>query len=151
MLVVKNPPANAGYVCSISGLGRSPGGRHGNPLQYSCLKNPMDWGPQSLESQRVRHDWINLARTHTGGAKVNGRFWQVLSWSNNYKQIEYDMQSIIKGILWIPDLFRVWWESSMFTFLLINGQRRLERRGRYDCLVPNLQLSHNMPLSFLHF
>ena len=45
VLVVKNPPANAGDirdVGSISGLGRSPGGGHGNPLQYSCLENPMD-------------------------------------------------------------------------------------------------------------
>ena len=42
--VVKNPPANAGEVGSISGLGRSPGGGHGNPLQDSCLENPMDRG-----------------------------------------------------------------------------------------------------------
>ena len=45
--MVKNPPANAGDVTeagSIPGLGRSPGGRHGNPLQYSCLENPMDRG-----------------------------------------------------------------------------------------------------------
>ena len=44
-LVVKNPSAKAGDIRdmgSIPGLGRSPGGRHGNPLQYSCLKNPMD-------------------------------------------------------------------------------------------------------------
>ena len=44
-LVVKNPPANAGDVRdagSTPGLGRSPGGGHGNPLQYSCLENPMD-------------------------------------------------------------------------------------------------------------
>ena len=43
--MVKNPPANAGDVRdagSIPGLGRSPGGGHGNPLQYSCLENPMD-------------------------------------------------------------------------------------------------------------
>ena len=42
--VVKNPPANARDVGSIPGLGRSPGGEHGNPLQYSCLENPMDRG-----------------------------------------------------------------------------------------------------------
>ena len=45
--MVKNPLANvgaAGAVGSISGSGRSPGGRHGNPLQYSCLENPMDRG-----------------------------------------------------------------------------------------------------------
>ena len=44
-LVFKNPPAKAGdirEVGSISGLGRSPGGGHGNPLQYSSLENPMD-------------------------------------------------------------------------------------------------------------
>ena len=40
--VVKNPPANAGDMDSISGLGRSPGGGHGNPLQYSCLENSRD-------------------------------------------------------------------------------------------------------------
>ena len=47
VLVVKNTPANVGDVRdtgSIPGLGRSPGGGHGNPLQYSCLANPMDRG-----------------------------------------------------------------------------------------------------------
>ena len=43
-LMVKNPPANAGDTDSIPGLGRSPGGGHGNPLQYFCLENPMDRG-----------------------------------------------------------------------------------------------------------
>ena len=42
--VVKNLPANAGDARLIPGLGRSPGGGNGNPLQYSCLKNPMDRG-----------------------------------------------------------------------------------------------------------
>ena len=43
--VVKNLPAIAGYARdtgSVPGLGQSPGGGHGNPLQYSCLENPMD-------------------------------------------------------------------------------------------------------------
>ena len=43
--MARNLPANAGDVRtagSIPGLGRSPGGGHGNPLQYSCLENPMD-------------------------------------------------------------------------------------------------------------
>ena len=43
-LVVKNPLANAGDAGSIPGLGRSPGGGPSNPLQYSCLENPMDRG-----------------------------------------------------------------------------------------------------------
>ena len=42
--VVKNPPANEGDVSSISESGRSCGGENDNPLQYSCLGNPMDRG-----------------------------------------------------------------------------------------------------------
>ena len=45
--MVKNPPANVGDardVGSIPGLGRSPGGGHGNPLECSCLEKPMDRG-----------------------------------------------------------------------------------------------------------
>ena len=41
---VKNPPANAGDVGSIPGSGRTPAEENGNPLQYSCLKNPMNRG-----------------------------------------------------------------------------------------------------------
>ena len=51
---------NAGDLGSIPGSGRSPGEGNGNPLQYSCLENPMDRGSgglQSTGSQRVRHDW----------------------------------------------------------------------------------------------
>ena len=42
--VIKNPPANAGDTGSIPGSGRSPGEGNTNPLQYSCLENPMDRG-----------------------------------------------------------------------------------------------------------
>ena len=45
MLVLKNLPANAGDIRDVGlipGSGRSPGGGHGNSLQYSCLENPMD-------------------------------------------------------------------------------------------------------------
>ena len=61
-LVVKNTPANAGDirdVGSITGLGRFPGGGHANPLQCSCLENPMDrdsWQAVVHWSQRVGHD-----------------------------------------------------------------------------------------------
>ena len=41
---VKNLPAGAGHSSSIPRSGRSPGGGHGYPLQYSCLENPMDRG-----------------------------------------------------------------------------------------------------------
>ena len=58
--VVKNPPANARDSGSISGSGRAPGGGNSNPLQYSCLRNPMDrgawWTTQSIGLQRVRYN-----------------------------------------------------------------------------------------------
>ena len=40
--VIKNPPVNAGDKGSVPGSERSPGGGNDNPLQYSCLENPMD-------------------------------------------------------------------------------------------------------------
>ena len=51
--MIKDTPANAGDrrdVVSIPGSGRSPGGGHGNPLQYSCLGNPMAEKPGGLQS-----------------------------------------------------------------------------------------------------
>ena len=62
-LVVKNPPANAGNVRdsgSIPGSGRSPGGRHGNPLQSACLENPH--GQRSLPAtvHGVTKSWTRL-------------------------------------------------------------------------------------------
>ena len=58
VLVVKNLPANAGDIRDmglILGWGRSPGGGHGNPLQYSCLENPMDREPGGLPSEVIEH------------------------------------------------------------------------------------------------
>ena len=69
-LVVKNPLAKAGDIRdtdSIPGLGRSPGWGHGNPLQYSCLENPMDRGPWWATVHRVAKSWTRLKplSTHT--------------------------------------------------------------------------------------
>ena len=65
VLTVKNPPANAGGIRDlslISGLGRSPGGGPSNPLQYSCLENPMDIGVWWPTVHRVAQ-----SRTHLKG------------------------------------------------------------------------------------
>ena len=65
----KEPPASAGDgrdAGSIPGLGRSPGGGHGKPLQYFCLENPVDRGAwRALVSQRVRHNWSVCIHMHT--------------------------------------------------------------------------------------
>ena len=57
--VVKNPPANAGDVGSVLGSGISPGGGHGNPLQYSSREIPWTEEPGGLQSmglKRAGHD-----------------------------------------------------------------------------------------------
>ena len=59
--VVKNTPPNAGDIRdsgSIPGLGRSPGVGNGNPLQYSCLENPMDRGAGQATIPGVTKGWI---------------------------------------------------------------------------------------------
>ena len=60
VLVVKNPPANAGdkrEVGSIPGSGRSPEVGNGNPLQYSCLENPVDRGARQTIVHRVAESY----------------------------------------------------------------------------------------------
>ena len=55
--VVKNPPANTGEVVLIPGLGRSTGEGNGNPLQCSCLGNPMDRGAWTITVHGVAKCW----------------------------------------------------------------------------------------------
>ena len=59
--MVKNPPASVGDIRNdaglILGLGRSPGGGHGSPLQYSCLENPMDRGGWQAIVHGVAENW----------------------------------------------------------------------------------------------
>ena len=54
--MVENPPVNAGNAGSIPGLGSSPGGGHGNPLQYSYLENCMDKGAWQALIHGIRKD-----------------------------------------------------------------------------------------------
>ena len=63
MLVVRKLPASAGDIRDlglIPGSGRFPGGGHGNPLQYSCLENPMDRGAWQATVHRVAKIWTQL-------------------------------------------------------------------------------------------
>ena len=63
-IVVKNLPANAenaGNLGLIPGSGRSVEVGHGNPLQYSCLNNPMDGGAWEATVHRVAKSWTRLS------------------------------------------------------------------------------------------
>ena len=61
----KESTCNAGDLGSIPGLGRSPGEEHDNPLQYSCLKNPIDWGTWQDTVHRVAKSapWLKWLST----------------------------------------------------------------------------------------
>ena len=62
-LVIKNLPANEGGIrdmSSVPGLGRSPGGRYGNPLKYFCLENPMNRGTWQAAGHWVTQSWTGL-------------------------------------------------------------------------------------------
>ena len=68
LLMVKKLPANAvdvREVGSIPGSGRSPGGGHGNPLQYSCLENPMDRGAWWANAHSVAESDMTSNLAHT--------------------------------------------------------------------------------------
>ena len=59
---IKNLPANAGDPSLISGWRRSPGGGHGNPLQYSCLGNSMHRGARRATFHGVTKSWTQMKR-----------------------------------------------------------------------------------------
>ena len=61
VLVLKNPSANAGDVGSVPGLGRSPGGGHGDPFQYSCLENTMYRGAWRAAVHRLAKSRTRLS------------------------------------------------------------------------------------------
>ena len=64
-LVVKSLFANAGDIRDVGLIprsGRFPGGEHGNPLQYSCLENPMDREAWQATVHRVTESWTQLKR-----------------------------------------------------------------------------------------
>ena len=72
-LVVKNPPAYAGYtgdVDSIPGVGRYPGEGNGNPLQYSCLGNSTDRGAWWITVHRVTKSHTKTEHAHAWGGYI---------------------------------------------------------------------------------
>ena len=69
-LLVKILLASAGEADLIPGSGRSPGGGHSNPLQYSCLENPMDRGAWRAMVHKVSKSWTRLKRLSTQTTQI---------------------------------------------------------------------------------
>ena len=146
--MVKNPPANAGYIRDVGlipGLGSSPGGGHGYPLQYSCLENPRDRGAWwaaacGIAQNRTQLKWLSSssssrATKHSTDTTflllilILFRFSCFLSW--NWKLV--NCIYLFKYQVLIPLIFSIIFLVSMsfisvliFTyfyeeFLIING------------------------------
>ena len=138
VLVVKNPPANAGGDGLIPGSGRSPGGGNGNPLQYSCLENPVDRGAWWATVHGVAETWTWLSSSSllasTGCAHVKQTltllppvvisFFLLLNLANFWnKQSTSVVFSFSRALLMLwnypllhPSHFATWSSSLVFTF-----------------------------------
>ena len=89
--VVKIMPANAGYAGAIPGLGRSPGEENSNPLQYSCLGNPMDRGAWRATDHGVAKSRTQLSDNNTLWGGMVNTFLEVF-------------RLFLKGLLFITSL-----------------------------------------------
>ena len=88
------------WVCSISGLGRSPGGRHGNPLQYSCWRMPMDRRARRAIVHRVKKGWTQLKWLSFPQLK-----WLWIQKSTMYEKESVQFsRSVVSDSLWSHEL-----------------------------------------------
>jgi len=92
----KQSACNVGDPGLIPGLGRYPGEGNDNPLQYSCLENPMDsgaWRVQFIELQRVRTNWFNLACLHATQPLEKCIFMQVFNYMEHTLSKEAQLET----------------------------------------------------------
>ena len=137
-LRVKNLPANVGDVRdtgSISGLRRSPGGGHGNPLQYSCLENPMDGGTWRATVHGVAKSriWLsNFTSLHP----------LQYSWASLVAQMVKNPPALQETWVWSPD-----WEDSLEEGMANHSSFLAWRipmdRGAWRAIVHRVAKRHN--------
>ena len=113
VLVVKNLPANAEDIRDVDlipGAGRSPGGGHGYPLQYTCLENPMDRGAwqAAIGLQRVDHDLAHNPSLSSSSCDpmlfllcYATAFWYLIS-MRQLSHCHYSDSLIVVSSLWSP-------------------------------------------------
>ena len=89
----KNVPVNAGDVGLIPGLGRSPGGENSNPLQYSCLGNPMDRG--AWRAKNADPTLTAIVTNHFNRLHLIKRYDEEVI--KNYSEIELTIKTVCKG------------------------------------------------------
>ena len=129
--MVKNPPANGGGVRdtgSNPGSGRSPAGGNGNPLQYSCLENPMNRRAWWAKVHSVPQSWTNASKVmlkilqarlqqyvnrelpdvQAGFRKGRGTRDQIATSAGSWKQQESSRKTFISALLTMPKPLTVW-------------------------------------------
>ena len=141
VLVIKNLLASAGDIRDaslISGSGGSPGEGHGNPLQCSCMENPMDRGAWRATVHRIAKSWtrlrdftfIFLQRLGTGTSlfplllSINIREWLLyyrhnLFWQNNITSNHWENHTLWQQIwVWSHYDMLVLWINGCFIHIL---------------------------------
>ena len=116
-LVVKNPPANAGDTRNwglILGSERCPGGGHGSPLQYSCLKNLMDRGAWRATVHRVTKSRTTINLAHNVHPCYNMYHYFKFLWLNNIPlsgetTLYLSLHPLVD--IWIVSTFWLLWSS----------------------------------------
>ena len=125
--VIKTPPAKAGdirYIGSIPGLGRSPGGGHGNPLQYSCLESPngqrslMGYGFHGVIKSQTPLKWFSM-QALTGCRVENFKGGLLTCWTGPEEGASPERTHCIISGGCSCDLS--WWPVSK-THLIISGR-----------------------------
>ena len=114
--MVKNLPAKAGDARSIPGLGRPPGEGNGNPLQYSCLGNPMDRGAwwatvhgvkkESDTTERLNNNWTQLSLHSCGLGQM-----QVEAFRAPFDQVCLSVHFCLRRRQSMPRILSPSWES----------------------------------------
>ena len=98
------------YVGLIPGLGSSPGEGPGNPLEYSCRENPMDrgaWQLQCIGSQRMGHNWSELACTHAQHVSRHSFIQLTICWHYLMHWVYSGDQNTVPLLM---QLMVLWWE-----------------------------------------
>ena len=144
--VVKNLPANAGDVGLISFLGRSPGEGNGNPLQYSCLENPMDRGAWWATVHEVARSWPWL-NTHVGTQALRDKelFWNITRWRKNiWSLIVYyddgdDLQILTLIFLWVGEIdppdYLFYLQKTKIVLVINTVQIKCIYKSNWTCLL----------------
>ena len=121
--MVKNPPASAGDVGLIPGSGRSPGEGNANPLQYSCLGNPMDRGAWRAITHGVikSRTWLSMQQQHQASRRPRLAFNQCLIFPFVFKCHQLHPSPNMSHPLGSPQVLSCWWDVASETRCWMEG------------------------------